>query len=59
MKSANDTLPIGELNNSGHDKHDEDPLTVFYLSTEQNRLDVDHTVTDNSTRGSSDRFWLS
>ena len=35
MQSANDALPIGELNNIGHDKHDADPLTVLYLPAEQ------------------------
>ncbi len=31
MQSANDALPIGELEYSGHDTHDADPLTVLYL----------------------------
>ena len=35
MQSANDALPIGELEYSGHDKHDADPLTVLYLPAEQ------------------------
>ena len=35
MQSANDALPIGELEYSGHDTHDADPLTVLYLPAEQ------------------------
>lgn len=51
MQSENDTLPIGDLKYSGHDKNDEDALTVLYLSAEQDvQTGVSADVSPEKTR---------